>query len=78
MGLGANFGVATNINEYWKMKLSVKAISFGLGEQHDSYQAVAATNVQLSADSSLSFSYTNEQYADTSSDEVMVSFNYYF
>ena len=78
MGLGATIGISTNINDYWKMNLYFKAASFGLGEKHDSYKTVFVNNFQLTPNSSISFSYTDEKYVSITSDEVMLSLNYYF
>lgn len=78
IGLGATVGFSTSINDYWKMNLFFKAASFGLGEKHDSYEAVFVNNFELTSNSSISFSYKDEKYANKTSDEVMISLNYYF
>ena len=77
-GLGATIGISTNITDYWKMNIYFKAASFGLGEKHDSYETVFANNFQLTPNSSISFSCTDEKYANKTSEEVILSLNYYF
>lgn len=78
LGLGGTIGVSKNINNIWKLNAYFKSTAVIPGEIQENYEAVFANNFQITTNSSISFSFTNERYYNTTSDEVLLTCNFYF
>lgn len=78
LGLGGVLGVSKSINELWKFNAYFKSTALMPGSTRENYEAVLVNNFQITTNSSISFSYTNERYYDSTSDEALLAYNFYF
>ena len=77
-GPGASIGSLRLITDYWKINVSVKAISYLLGEKHRLYEGRVIQSFKINQNNSVNLNLTEEKVSDANQTEVMLNWNHYF
>jgi hypothetical protein len=78
LGIGASVGTKKNFTEWWTLLLGAKALYYGLGDEHKTYEISMKHNFALSAQRSFSFEVSRTKTFGIYETDAVFMWNLYF
>jgi hypothetical protein len=77
-GAGGSIGVIKDVNDIWKVHLSVKDLYYGLGDTYNGFEAAIQQNFTINTDQSISVDVSRKKTREFYQTEAMVLWNLFF
>jgi hypothetical protein len=78
LGIGASIGTKRNFTEWWTLLLGAKALYYGLGDEHKTYELSMKHNFALSAQRSFSLEVSRTKTFGIYETDAVFMWNLYF
>jgi len=77
-GAGGSIGVIRDVNDFWKVHISVKDLYYCLGDTYNAFEAAVRQNFTLNTDQSISVDFSRKKTREFYQTEVKVLWNLFF
>jgi hypothetical protein len=78
VSLGISAGIVKKITNRWKINLTAKAVTYELGDEHQSKEIKVTQNFEVNKNNSISLDYSMENIFHITTDEFKINWNLYF
>jgi hypothetical protein len=78
LGVGASVGTKKNFTEWWTLLLGAKALYYGLGDEHKTYELLMKHNFAISSQKSFSFKVSRTKTFGIYETDAVFMWNLYF